>query len=356
MPNRHESSDKYRYGFQGQEKDDEIKGEGNSINYKFRMHDPRIGRFFAVDPKVKEYPWYTPYQFNGNTPIMALELEGLEPIVEDGVLVGYTIQKNQGPTQVSMDINNPATQEKYGYTIQNPVTWDKVVMDNVIYYSEAGAWNESNMLDIENPEYRNLHSEVGDELTINLSTPKQLTKPINFNGISKNTELDINTRSLIDVYYFSYSNISISAPNDAQLGYWDRKVESKYSIDFVPNLGGRGGLFTKIHFDAKATTKIEGGSFIDALNSNISDMDVGSAGAIIHGGFIDVKDINNTIIISGTGRGTGLSYSITGNSSSFNELHTVPLSRNDSIQIAKKDKKISKEERTDYLKSIGLDE
>lgn len=40
----------YRYAFQGQERDDEIKGRGNSYNYTYRMHDPRIGRFFAVDP------------------------------------------------------------------------------------------------------------------------------------------------------------------------------------------------------------------------------------------------------------------------------------------------------------------
>src|SRR5690606_4639049 len=50
MPGRVYSGDVYRYGFQGQEKDDEVKGSGNSINYKYRMHDPRIGRFFAVDP------------------------------------------------------------------------------------------------------------------------------------------------------------------------------------------------------------------------------------------------------------------------------------------------------------------
>jgi hypothetical protein len=29
----------YRYGFQNQEKDDDIKGEGNSINYTFRNVD-----------------------------------------------------------------------------------------------------------------------------------------------------------------------------------------------------------------------------------------------------------------------------------------------------------------------------
>ena len=69
----------YRYGFQGQELDDEVgKGHGNSINYKYRMHDPRVGRFFAVDPLTAKYPWYTPYQFSGNKVINAVELEGLE--------------------------------------------------------------------------------------------------------------------------------------------------------------------------------------------------------------------------------------------------------------------------------------
>ena len=78
VPNRHASSVAYRYGFQGQEKDDEVKGKGNSLNYKFRMHDPRVGRFFAVDPLTSKYPWYSPYQFAGNSVIKYRELEGLE--------------------------------------------------------------------------------------------------------------------------------------------------------------------------------------------------------------------------------------------------------------------------------------
>ncbi|MEX2380164.1 MAG: hypothetical protein WD530_05440, partial [Vicingaceae bacterium] len=71
-------SDSYRYGFQGQEKDDKVKGEGNSINYKFRMHDPRVGRFFAVDPLASSYPWNSPYAFSENRVIDGVELEGLE--------------------------------------------------------------------------------------------------------------------------------------------------------------------------------------------------------------------------------------------------------------------------------------
>jgi len=78
VPNRSYSSPLYRYGFQGQEKDDEIKGNGNSINYKYRMHDPRVGRFFAVDPLSHSYPWNSSYAFSENRVIDGVELEGLE--------------------------------------------------------------------------------------------------------------------------------------------------------------------------------------------------------------------------------------------------------------------------------------
>lgn len=75
------SSAGYRYGFQGQEQDNELKGSGNSINYKYRIHDPRLGRFFAIDPLSSKYPYYTPYSFSGNKLIHAIELEGLEEFV-----------------------------------------------------------------------------------------------------------------------------------------------------------------------------------------------------------------------------------------------------------------------------------
>ncbi|MBP6460723.1 MAG: hypothetical protein KA264_11585 [Crocinitomicaceae bacterium] len=68
-----------RYSYQGQEMDDEVKGDGNSVNYKYRMHDPRLGRFFAIDPLADNYPFYSPYAFSGNRVIDAIELEGLEP-------------------------------------------------------------------------------------------------------------------------------------------------------------------------------------------------------------------------------------------------------------------------------------
>jgi RHS repeat-associated protein len=89
VPNRHGSSTAYRYGFQGQEKDDELKGEGNSLNYTYRMHDPRVGRFFAVDPLEKAFHWNSPYAFSENRVMDAFELEGAESVLIHGTLTPW---------------------------------------------------------------------------------------------------------------------------------------------------------------------------------------------------------------------------------------------------------------------------
>ena len=78
MPGRSFSSDSYRYGFQGQEQDDEVKGTGNHIHFTFRGYDTRSGRMWSVDPLAPEYPWNSPYAFSENRVIDGVELEGLE--------------------------------------------------------------------------------------------------------------------------------------------------------------------------------------------------------------------------------------------------------------------------------------
>ncbi|MCU0319936.1 MAG: hypothetical protein MUE88_07640, partial [Flavobacteriales bacterium] len=69
----------YAYGFNGKRKDNEIYGsEGTAYDYGMRMHDPRVGRFLSLDPLQTSFPWWTPYQFAGNTPIQAVDLDGKE--------------------------------------------------------------------------------------------------------------------------------------------------------------------------------------------------------------------------------------------------------------------------------------
>ncbi len=58
--------------------DNEVSGNGNQYDYGFRIYNPRIGRFLSVDPLTSSYPMLTPYQFASNTPIQAIDLDGLE--------------------------------------------------------------------------------------------------------------------------------------------------------------------------------------------------------------------------------------------------------------------------------------
>jgi len=114
-PLSNSSAGVYRYGFQGQEKDDEIKGSGNSVNYKYRMHDVRTGRFFAVDPLAAKYPYYSSYAFSGNRVIDRVEVGGLYPGL--GQLryamksAGISEQKVVGEVKKSMTYAAPIAQD-----------------------------------------------------------------------------------------------------------------------------------------------------------------------------------------------------------------------------------------------------
>jgi RHS repeat-associated protein len=76
MPGRSYSSTAYKYGFNGKEKDDEVKGSGNSLDFGARMYDSRLGRWLSIDQLAKQYPFVSPYIFVLNTPIQAKDPDG----------------------------------------------------------------------------------------------------------------------------------------------------------------------------------------------------------------------------------------------------------------------------------------
>ena len=79
MPGRkYSSTSSYRYGFNGKENDNEVKGEGNQQDYGMRIYDPRLVRFLSTDPLTAKYPELTPYQFASNRPIDGVDLDGTE--------------------------------------------------------------------------------------------------------------------------------------------------------------------------------------------------------------------------------------------------------------------------------------
>jgi RHS repeat-associated protein len=62
--------------FQGQRFDDELGL--NWVQFKWRNHDPQIGRFVEIDPLSEKYVYNSTYAFSENKVIAHVELEGLE--------------------------------------------------------------------------------------------------------------------------------------------------------------------------------------------------------------------------------------------------------------------------------------
>jgi RHS repeat-associated protein len=111
MPGRkYEAGTGYRYGFNGKENDNEVKGEGNQQDYSMRIYDPRLGRFLSVDPLMKKYPFYSPYHYAGNSPIKNIDLDGAEPagnrwdwkILQIGSIYTAEHKLNNGQTVIAL--------------------------------------------------------------------------------------------------------------------------------------------------------------------------------------------------------------------------------------------------------------
>jgi RHS repeat-associated protein len=60
------------------EKDDELKGTGNSYDFGARMYDPRVGRWLSIDPLASNYPSESPYSAFRNSPILYFDQDGKE--------------------------------------------------------------------------------------------------------------------------------------------------------------------------------------------------------------------------------------------------------------------------------------
>lgn len=64
-------------GYQGSEKDDEVKGGGNSYTTEYRQLDVRLGRWLSIDPLAAQFPWQSPYVSMDNSPISLNDPLGL---------------------------------------------------------------------------------------------------------------------------------------------------------------------------------------------------------------------------------------------------------------------------------------
>ncbi|RYZ77736.1 MAG: hypothetical protein EOP04_30835 [Proteobacteria bacterium] len=129
MPGRkYSASDGYRYGFNGKENDNDVKGEGYQIDYGERIYDPRLGRFYSVDPMYKDFPELTTYQYGSNNPIFNIDLDGLEgfggaeKVIEQGGKTILKVATKYGVEQGAKVVAMKATEK----IVTSPEFWSKI--------------------------------------------------------------------------------------------------------------------------------------------------------------------------------------------------------------------------------------
>lgn len=188
----------YRYGYQGSEKDDELKGAGNCYTTYFREIDVRLGKFSSLDPMNQKFPWQSPYSLMDNNPISFNDPRGDEVKFagkkEKNAYDSYKgeinnkisaakneVSRLQGRKQKFVDKGSVRKVEKFDKKIQRAQSKQDLY---------SGIENELNALESSSDIFR---IRIGSNSSNNIGTGGNL----NFN---KNTdEVDVNVNSLDDI-------------------------------------------------------------------------------------------------------------------------------------------------------------
>ncbi|AUS04919.1 hypothetical protein C1A40_05295 [Tamlana carrageenivorans] len=124
MPGRNMNNGDYRYGFGGQEMDNEIAGNGNSYTAEFWQYDPRLGRRWNVDPMSGKYAWQSPYAAFNNNPIYFNDPLGLEGEEGNKKVQKHTIASGETLTGIA---------NQYNTSVETLAKWNNIADVNKIY-------------------------------------------------------------------------------------------------------------------------------------------------------------------------------------------------------------------------------
>jgi hypothetical protein len=276
----------YRYGWQNQERVDEISGNGNHYTAMFWEYDTRIGRRWNVDPVDK--PWESSYACFWNNPIRVIDPNGDDGYVdEDGNYLGDDGDKKSHETRV---INKGVWESTIGKNDKgelNEITADirKTLQTNIGTDKEGNTIGTSKLLDqyekgirISDKTWKTLTDNGGKKLSpyvTNNSNSTVYYKPEgqvdgkNVNpyqsgtgSIKANTDLyspvdGVATKKYSDAVYKVVTGVKLTVKSDGEViserswkpdgwfkggsYYWDRFLDDSW-LDLLKHAEKNGGV------------------------------------------------------------------------------------------------------------------
>jgi RHS repeat-associated protein len=103
---------------------------GDEQDYGLRSYGKWQRRFWSVDPLFKAYVYYSPYQFAGNTPIQAIDIEGSEEYKvyrtrTDRLHIELTVEYIPSDKRIESKVGANDANRKADYLINNGPTIPK---------------------------------------------------------------------------------------------------------------------------------------------------------------------------------------------------------------------------------------
>jgi len=132
----------YRYGFNGKESDDEVKGDGNHISFNDYGYDTRLARRLRTDPHFYNYPSISSYAAFANNPIINLDPDGKDIVYFN--LQGTETHRVKSNTEFKTFIMSNA---KAGDPKLSTVGWKEVAMPKIIEERNGEATTSTNYQD-----------------------------------------------------------------------------------------------------------------------------------------------------------------------------------------------------------------
>lgn len=258
-----DTSNGYRFSFNGKEKTDEIYGDGNGVDFGARILDTRLGRFLSIDPLFAKYPFVSPFVFTLNAPVFMIDREGNDNVVYLVVLPSaYT-----GPGKITTaDVN-------------------KIIETTNASYRKLGLKTEVKL--VADPNFNSNYTDPNDRISVigDVKEVKAYIKPKLANNVSGNANNP-------DAFY------------DKELDKWQGGgteggvPEISQNVKNYNYTGENGGKFIAINGSALKTfgdlakgSIAEAGAFLTmhgmghtvGINHNESNMEIMDDGGIVLG-------------------------------------------------------------------------
>jgi RHS repeat-associated protein len=238
MPGRNFQSDKYRFGFNGKEKDKDISV--GDLDFGARILDARLGRWLSVDPLVSKYTSFSPYNFAINSPLVAIDYDGRDIIIVTSsgnfrmakttllkTTDGKALWNKYGKSKThdiyikvgKVESADALANTNYGFTYdQSKFDLSDLVKDDKIHVKDKKAWgvvDEFEGVNISKSKGRKISFIVANEKAFDENDPGSLK--LNKSQVNNITEIAYNLAEAI--YHEIKSHIDLHGKPDEHKAY-----------------------------------------------------------------------------------------------------------------------------------------